>query len=813
MEKNKSNLYGGFDENEKERIYVMSCLPVLPIKDAVIAPFTTGIFSVQRKTSMKALMASQNMDTENKVFVTAQKSSCDYPESDDLYEIGCICDVEYIDNSEGRKIQVKLSGQKLAIAQIVSQGEMLVATVNELNTIPTSNHAESIAIRKLIMDTLGQYGIYSPNEIGNMKDEISDFESLEKVVNHLCVNLNLELKSKQELLETVDLKKKCEILIKMLKEKIECMKTTSKITERVKNSMDKSNRENLLRNQRAAIDKELGEGDDCEVQELRKNMDQQKLPQDVRKKCIEEIDRLKGMAPMSIEKSMSLNYIRNVLSLPWENESILNNYDTPTAKKILDKNHYGLEEVKDSILEYLAVEKRVPNGKAPIICFVGPPGVGKTSLAKSIATATGREFAKISLGGICDEAGIRGHIRTYVASQPGKIIAALKNTNTKNPLILLDEIDKISSEHRGDPSAALLEVLDPMQNNKFVDNFIDMPFDLSQVMFVCTANTLKITPPLLDRLEIIKLSGYTEKERIKIAQKHIIKDQFNKTGLKSKEAVISTNAIKDIIRYYTKEAGVRSLERGLGKLCRKLVVELDSPNIKNNKKISINSKNLQKYLGSKLYSSHDQESENKVGVVTGLAWTEYGGEILPVESCFYQGKGKIKRTGRLGDVLSESIDAAISSVRTQSNFDLVKKFNWEANDFHIHLPDGSIAKDGPSAGIAIATSILSSILNIAVKKNVAMTGEITLRGNVLRIGGIKEKLLAAISSGMKTVILPKENKIDMMDISDDIKKKLKIIYVSNINEVFEHALVKIPQNKNILGKNHINKTTSTEILS
>ncbi len=618
----------------------------------------------------------------------------------------------------------------------------------------------------------------------NLKDQ----KDPSKIADHIAAQLNISISEKQKLLEVVDLKQRLEKLMEHINNEINVISVERKIRGRVKNQMEKTQREYYLNEQMKAIQKELGEIEDGkdEIANLQKAIFKAKMSKEATKKCIAELKKLKSMSSMSAEATVVRNYLDWMTELPWKDKK-LENINIIESKKILDEDHFGLEKVKDRILEYLAVQKRVGKIKGAILCLVGPPGVGKTSLGKSIARATGRKFVRMSLGGIRDEAEIRGHRRTYIGSLPGKIIQQMKKAGTKNPLFLLDEIDKVGSDYRGDPSSALLEALDPEQNIAFNDHYLEVDYDLSDVMFVTTANTLNILPPLLDRLEVIRIPGYTEDEKVSIANNYLIPKQIKDNGLKVDEWNLDKNILKDIIRSYTKEAGVRNLEREISKLARKAVKQILTNNDKN---VLINSENLSDYLGVKKFKYGEMESDNKIGVVTGLAWTEFGGEILKIESVIMPGKGKMQITGKLGDVMQESVKAAKSYVRSKSlEFGIIPPI-FEKKDFHIHVPEGATPKDGPSAGIAMVTSIISSITGIPVDRNIAMTGEVTLRGHVLPIGGLKEKLLAAHRSQIAKVLIPEDNKKDLVEIPKNILDNIEIIPVKTVDQVVKIALTK-----------------------
>ena len=609
-----------------------------------------------------------------------------------------------------------------------------------------------------------------------------------QIANNISSSLNIQIFEKQELLETIDLKKRLEKIHQLIEKETSVISVEKKIRGRVKNQMEKTQREYYLNEQLKAIQKELGEIDEGkdELTSLSKSIYDAKMPKLAKEKCLSELKKLKSMSPMSAEATVVRNYLDWMTELPWSNKSKINT-DLNNAQKILDEDHYGLDKVKERIIEFLAVQKRIQKMKGPILCLVGPPGVGKTSLGKSIAKATNRKFVRISLGGIRDEAEIRGHRRTYIGSLPGKIIQMMKKAGTKNPLFLLDEIDKVGNDYRGDPSSALLEALDPEQNKEFNDHYLEVDYDLSDVMFVTTANTLNILPPLLDRMEVIRLSGYTEDEKVNISQKYLIPNQSKYNGLEKEEWSIDENINRKIIRHYTRESGVRNLEREISKVARKLVKKID-----NNEKVSnpITEEDLKDLLGVKKFNYGEIEEENRGGVVTGLAWTEVGGEILKIESAIMPGKGKMQITGKLGDVMQESVKAAKSFIRSKSlDYGIIPPI-FDKKDFHIHVPEGATPKDGPSAGIGMVTSIISAITEIPVDKNVAMTGEITLRGLVLPIGGLKEKLLAAHRAGIKKVLIPIENKKDLIEVPKTVLDSIQIIPVKNVDEVLKVALVK-----------------------
>jgi ATP-dependent Lon protease len=620
---------------------------------------------------------------------------------------------------------------------------------------------------------------------------INQIDDPQKLADTIASHLNLKISEKQELLETIGVTARLERVFAHMEGEIGVLQVEKRIRNRVKRQMEKTQREYYLNEQMKAIQKELGEGEDGkdETAELEAKIKATKFTKDAREKALGELKKLRSMSPMSAEATVVRNYLDWMLTIPWKKRSKVKS-DIVEAEDVLNADHFGLEKVKERIIEYLAVQTRSPKIKGPILCLVGPPGVGKTSLGKSIARATGRNFVRMSLGGVRDEAEIRGHRRTYIGSMPGKVIQGMKKAKTSNPLFLLDEIDKLGADWRGDPSSALLEVLDPEQNSTFADHYLEVDYDLSDVMFVTTANSLRMPQPLLDRMEIIRIPGYTEDEKVQIAKRHLIKKQSEANGLKEGEWSLSDEALLDLVRYYTREAGVRSLEREIAGLARKCVKEIVS---KQAKKVAITRKNLEKFAGVRKHRYGEAEAEDMVGVVTGLAWTEVGGEILTIESVLLPGKGNVKTTGKLGDVMQESVSAALSYVRSRSTTFGIKPTVFEKRDIHVHVPEGATPKDGPSAGVAMATSIVSVLTGIPVRRDIAMTGEITLRGRVLPIGGLKEKLLAALRAGIKTVFIPKDNEKDLADIADNVKKSLEIIAVSHADEVISKALARKPE--------------------
>ena len=782
-------------------------MPVVPLRDVVVFPHVVLSLYVGRQMSLDAL--NKAMEEGGKVFLATQKSpDTDEPKTDDLYDIGCVANVLQMLRLPDNTVKVLVEGLMRATANYAaSPGEAIFATVNHLQVQNQPPEDEAAALRRAFRSQIAAYAKINSKVGDELLAKIKEIDDLEKLVDHVVSFFPLDIKKRQEMLEMTDMRARADSLLAMIGRETEVQKIERKIRGRVKNQMEKNHREYYLQEQARAIQKELGDDQSSEADSLKQRMQKAGMTKQAREKCEHEIRKLKMMPAMSAEATVTRAYLDTVLSLPWQKRTPIS-VSAAKAREVLDEDHYGLDKVKERILEYLAVQKRVPNGKAPILCLVGPPGVGKTSLGRSIAAATGRVFGRISLGGVRDEAEIRGHRRTYVGSMPGKIITAMTRAGVKNPIILLDEIDKMGYDFRGDPASALLEVLDPEQNREFSDHYVEVDFDLSEVMFVTTANSLDIPPPLMDRLEIVRLSGYTESERINIARRHLIPRQFKENGLDEKEAQISDAGIRDIIRYWTREAGVRALERNVAKICRKIVLEIDrhvetksgSVETKSGKKgstrrprrVRVLPASLEKYLGVRKHRHGMPMTENKVGQVTGLVWTSVGGDLLSIESCKFAGRGKVMRTGKLGQVLQESVDAAFSAVRSRCDTYQIKPELWRENDFHIHLPEGAIPKDGPSAGIAVATAILSTVSDIPVRADVAMTGEITLRGEVLPIGGVKEKLLAAARGGIKRVILPYENGKDLIELPQEIKNKFEICLVRRVDEVFELALTKMP---------------------
>ena len=762
--------------------------PLLPLRDIVIFPSMVVPLFVGREKSIKALQEVMKSD-KSIVLVSQKNSEVDDPSEKDLYQYGCLSKVLQLLKLPDGTVKVLVEGQervKILKYDLNNEEKYLNCEVEVAVDENVTKDLDQLATG--LIKKFEKLQILNKKELNDGTNNVKNLKNSIQIANYLSSNLNIQIFEKQELLEITDLKKRLEKLHSLIEKETSVITVEKKIRGRVKNQMEKTQREYYLNEQLKAIQKELGEIDEGkdELTSLSKAITDAKMPKLAKEKCLSELKKLKSMSPMSAEATVVRNYLDWMTELPWSTKSKINT-DLNNAQKILDEDHYGLEKVKERIIEFLAVQKRIQKMKGPILCLVGPPGVGKTSLGKSIAKATNRKFIRISLGGIRDEAEIRGHRRTYIGSLPGKIIQMMKKAGTKNPLFLLDEIDKVGNDYRGDPSSALLEALDPEQNKEFNDHYLEVDYDLSDVMFVTTANTLNILPPLLDRMEVIRLSGYTEDEKVNISQKFLIPNQSNNNGLKKEEWNIDENLIRKIVRHYTRESGVRNLEREISKIARKLVKKID-----NKEKVSnpIKENDLKDLLGVQKFNYGEIEEENRIGVVTGLAWTEVGGEILKIESAVMPGKGKMQITGKLGDVMQESVKAAKSYIRSKSlDYGIIPPI-FDKKDFHIHVPEGATPKDGPSAGVGMVTSIISAITEIPVNKNVAMTGEITLRGLVLPIGGLKEKLLAAHRAGIKKVLIPVENKKDLIEVPKTILESMEVITVKNVDEVLKVALTK-----------------------
>ncbi|AKZ63319.1 DNA-binding protein [Herbaspirillum hiltneri N3] len=764
-------------------------LPLLPLRDVVVFPHMVIPLFVGRPKSIKALEAA--MEQGKSIMLAAQKAAAkDEPSADDIYEIGCVANILQMLKLPDGTVKVLVEGaQRARIHHISELDTHFVADLTPVES-ELGDEAEVEAMRRTIVQQFDQYVKLNKKIPPEILSSLAGIDDAGRLADTIAAHLPLKLEQKQVILEIFNVAKRHEHLLGQLEGELDILQVEKRIRGRVKRQMEKSQREYYLNEQVKAIQKELGEGEDgADLEELEKKILSAKMPKDALEKAQSELRKLKLMSPMSAEATVVRNYIDTLVGLPWKKKSKVNN-DLPNAEKVLEGDHYGLDKVKERILEYLAVQQRVDKLKAPILCFVGPPGVGKTSLGQSIARATNRKFVRMALGGVRDEAEIRGHRRTYIGSMPGKILQSLAKVGVRNPLFLLDEIDKLGMDFRGDPSSALLEVLDPEQNHTFSDHYIEVDFDLSDVMFVATSNSFNIPPALLDRMEVIRLSGYTEDEKTSIAQRYLLPKQIKNNGLKEGEISVAESALRDIIRYYTREAGVRSLEREVSKICRKVVKMLLLK--KQEKKVTVTSRNLDKFLGVRRFDFGIAEKENQVGQVVGLAWTEVGGDLLTIEAVTMPGKGGVIRTGTLGDVMKESIEAARTVVRSRANKLGIKSEVFEKRDIHIHVPEGATPKDGPSAGIAMTTAMVSVFTGIPVRADVAMTGEITLRGEVLPIGGLKEKLLAAHRGGIKTVLIPEQNVKDLTEIPDNVKNKLEIVPVRWIDKVLEIALESQP---------------------
>ncbi len=765
-------------------------MPVLPLRDIVVFPHMIVPLFVGREKSVRALEAVMRDDKQ--ILLVAQKSAAqDDPSRDDIFRVGTVSTILQLLKLPDGTVKVLVEGTRRAriseFTDIDAYFEAKVAPIDD----ELGDTKELDALGRSVISQFEQYIKLNKKIAPEVLVSLNQIDEPSRLADTVAANLALKIAEKQELLETASISDRLERVFGHMESEIGVMQVEKRIRNRVKRQMEKTQREYYLNEQLKAIQKELGEGEDGrdETAELEARIEKTKLSKEAREKALAELKKLKSMSPMSAEATVVRNYLDWMLGIPWKKRSKVSR-ELATAEAVLDADHYGLDKIKERILEYLAVQIRSQKLRGPILCLVGPPGVGKTSLGKSIAKATGRNFVRMSLGGVRDEAEIRGHRRTYIGSMPGKIIQGMKKAKTSNPLFLLDEIDKLGADWRGDPSSALLEVLDPEQNATFNDHYLEVDYDLSDVMFVTTANSLRMPQPLMDRMEIIRIPGYTEDEKVEIAKRHLIAKQGEAHSLKPDEWSISEDALRDLIRYYTREAGVRNLEREIAGLARKSVREIVA---KKSKKVAITRKNLEKYAGVRRFHFGQTEAEDLVGVVTGLAWTEVGGEILTIESVILPGKGTIKQTGKLGDVMQESVSAAFSYVRSRAVKFGIKPTYFERREIHVHVPEGATPKDGPSAGIAMATSIVSVLTGIPVRRDVAMTGEITLRGRVLPIGGLKEKLLAALRSGISTVFIPKENEKDLAEIPDNVKKNLTLIPVSHVDEVIAKALVRPPE--------------------
>ena len=763
-------------------------IPVLPLRDIVVFPHMVVPLFVGRDKSVKAL--EKVMTGDKRIMLITQKSaSVDDPKKDDLFDFGTIANVLQLLKLPDGTVKVLVEGlQRASINMFTDNEDYLVSNIDLIDENNDSSDKKLRAISKSITDLFDKYVNLNKKIPPEVLGTINEIDDLAKLSDTIASHLSIKLSDKQEILEAIDLTERFEKIMNFIQAELDVMQVEKKIRGRVKNQMEKTQREYYLNEQMKAIQKELGEGDDGkdDIQEYEEKIENTKLSKEAKEKCYSEIKKLKSMSPMSAESSVIRNYLDWILTIPWGKKTKVKK-DIKFAESVLNEDHYGLEKVKERILEYLAVQQRIKKMKGPILCLVGAPGVGKTSLGKSIARATGRKFVRMSLGGVRDEAEIRGHRRTYIGSLPGKVLQMMKKAGSSNPLFLLDEIDKLGADYRGDPSSALLEVLDPEQNNSFNDHYLEVDYDLSDTMFITTANTLRMPPALLDRMEIIRIAGYTEDEKVEIVKQHLAPQMLEKHGLKSGELILDDSAITGLIRYYTREAGVRSLERELANLARKTVKKIVAGDIGS---LTINEDNLHEFAGVRKFKYGEIDNDDQVGIVTGLAWTEVGGDILPIESVIMPGKGRMTITGKLGDVMKESIQAAKSYVRSRCIEFGIKPTIFPIRDIHIHVPEGAIPKDGPSAGLGMVTSIVSVLTGIPVRKDIAMTGEVTLRGKALGIGGLKEKLLAALRAGTKTVIIPKENEKDMAEIPDNVKDGLELIFVDNVDEVLKIALTK-----------------------
>ncbi|MBI1285329.1 MAG: endopeptidase La [Thiobacillus sp.] len=765
-------------------------LPLLPLRDVVVFPHMVIPLFVGRPKSIKALETS--MESGKSILLVAQKTAAqDDPTPEDLYDTGSVATVLQMLKLPDGTVKVLVEGNQRARVLKVTDAETHLTAQAEILPAEGEELVEVEAMRRALLTQFDQYVKLNKKIPPEILTSLSGIDEAGRLADTIVAHLPLKLEQKQEVLEMIGVNKRLEHLLGLLEGELDILQVEKRIRGRVKRQMEKSQREYYLNEQVKAIQKELGDIEEgAELEELESRIKQASMSKEAEAKAMGELKKLRMMSPMSAEATVIRSYIEAMVGLPWKKKTKISK-DLVKAEKVLDQDHYGLDKVKERILEYLAVQQRVDKVKAPILCLVGPPGVGKTSLGQSIARATNRKFVRMALGGVRDESEIRGHRRTYIGSMPGKILQSLTKIGVKNPLFLLDEVDKMGQDFRGDPSSALLEVLDPEQNHTFQDHYIEVEYDLSDVMFVATANSLNLPAPLLDRMEVIRLSGYTEDEKINIALRYLVPKQLKVNGIKEGELAIAESALRDIVRYYTRESGVRSLEREISKICRKAVKALLLK--KQRTKLTVTSRNLEKYLGVRRFSFGIAEQNNQVGQVTGLAWTEVGGELLTIEAVSLPGRGKMTTTGKLGEVMQESIQAALSVVRSRSRKLGVQEDFYQKRDIHIHLPEGATPKDGPSAGIAICTAMVSILTNIPVRADVAMTGEITLRGEVLPIGGLKEKLLAAHRGGIKTVLIPQENVKDLTEIPDNIKNKLDIHPVKWIDQVLEFALEHAPE--------------------
>ena len=766
--------------------------PILPLRDVVVYPHLVIPLFVGREKSITAIEKAN--DGDKKILLVAQKSANqDEPKSNDLYKIGTLATIIQTLKLPDGTVKVLVEGLQRANIKKLTQTEDFWTAQATLVKTREPKDKNTTAFMRSVFSQFDQYVKLNKKIPPEILSSLTSITEPGRLADSIAANLSLKLSEKQKILETFEVKKRLNLLLELMEAEIDILQVEKKIRGRVKKQMEKSQREYYLNEQVKAIQKELGDSDEgAEFDELQDKINSTEMSSDAKEKCLSELKKLKMMSPMSAEASVVRTYIETIVNLPWSKSTKIN-HDLSAAEITLDNDHYGLDKVKERIVEYLAVQQRVDKLKAPILCLVGPPGVGKTSLGQSIAKAINRKFIRMALGGVRDEAEIRGHRRTYIGSMPGKILQNMTKAGVTNPLFLLDEVDKMGQDFRGDPSSALLEVLDPEQNHTFNDHYAEIEYDLSNVMFVATANSMNIPEPLLDRMEIIRLPGYTEAEKASIAKKHLLPKQLQTHGLKKSEIKVTSKAIKDIIQYYSREAGVRKLEQEISKICRKAVKKLLTN--KKIKSINVNNKNIQDYLGVKIFDIGLASKKNQIGQVTGLAWTQVGGELLTIETVVVPGKGKTIITGKLGDVMQESIHAAMSVVRSRADALGIESDFYETKDIHIHFPEGATPKDGPSAGIGITTAIISSLTSIPVFNDVAMTGEITLRGEVLAIGGLKEKLLAAHRGNLKKILIPEQNMKDLVDIPSDVKDSLSIVPVRWIDQVIELALTRKPSKK------------------
>jgi len=761
--------------------------PVLPLRDIVVFPHMIVPLFVGREKSVRAL--EDVMKDDKQILLVTQKNAAqDDPTPADIYSVGTVGTVLQLLKLPDGTVKVLVEGGQRASITKFAENEEFFQAYADLVEEKVGDQQELEALSRAVVSQFEQYIKLNKKIPPEVLVSINQIEESGKLADTVASHLALKIPEKQQLLECATVSERLERVYAFMEGEIGVLQVEKRIRNRVKRQMEKTQREYYLNEQLKAIQKELGETEDGrdEAAELEEKINKTRFTKEAREKALAELKKLRSMSPMSAEATVVRNYLDWMLSIPWKKRTKVKK-DIKLAQKILDADHYGLEKVKERILEYLAVQNRMNKVKGPILCLVGPPGVGKTSLGKSIAKSTGRNFVRMSLGGVRDEAEVRGHRRTYIGSMPGKVIQGMKKAKSSNPLFLLDEVDKLGADWRGDPSSALLEVLDPEQNGTFNDHYLEVDYDLSDVMFVCTANTLRLPQPLLDRMEVIRVAGYTEDEKVEISKRHLIEKQVKANGLKKGEFTISDDALRDLIRYYTREAGVRNLEREIANLCRKAVKEIM---MKGTEKVSITRRNLDKYAGVRRFHFGEAELEDLVGVTTGLAWTEVGGELLSIEAVSLPGKGRVTTTGKLGDVMKESVQAAESYVKSRATAFGIKPTLFEKKDIHVHVPEGATPKDGPSAGVAMITSIVSVLTGIPVRKDVAMTGEITLRGRVLPIGGLKEKLLAALRGGLKKVLIPKDNEKDLADIPDNVKRGLEIIPVNSVDDVLRNALVR-----------------------